>query len=63
MVVIPYADRGNYLEILSICDSITGEEPYQGANATLYNVFFTEVFFFPFFQERLSYCLLNIYIF
>jgi Fic family protein len=35
MVVIPTADRKNYLNALSQCDENTGKEPYNGANATL----------------------------
>ena len=35
MVVIPTADRKNYLNALSLCDENTGKEPYTGANATL----------------------------
>jgi len=35
MVVIPTADRKNYLNVLSKCDENTGKEPYNGANATL----------------------------
>ena len=35
MVVIPTADRKNYLNALSLCDENTGKEPYNGANATL----------------------------
>jgi Fic family protein len=35
MVVIPTADRKNYLNFLSQCDKNTGKEPYSGANATL----------------------------
>ena len=35
MVVIPAADRKNYLNKLSQCDENTGKEPYNGANATL----------------------------
>ena len=35
MVVVPTADRKNYLNALSQCDENTGKEPYNGANATL----------------------------
>ena len=35
MVVIPTADRKNYLNTLGLCDKNTGKEPYNGANATL----------------------------
>ncbi len=35
MIVIPTADRKNYLNALSQCDKNTGKEPYNGANATL----------------------------
>ena len=35
MVVIPTADRKNYLNALSKCDENTGKEPYNGVNATL----------------------------
>jgi Fic family protein len=35
MVVVPTADRKNYLNALSQCDTNTGKEPYNGANATL----------------------------
>jgi Uncharacterized conserved protein len=35
MVVIPTADRKNYLNALSLCDENTGKEPFNGANATL----------------------------
>ena len=35
MMVIPTADRKNYLNALSQCDENTGKEPYNGANATL----------------------------
>lgn len=35
MVVIPTADRKNYLNRLSQCDENVGREPYDGANATL----------------------------
>ena len=35
MVVIPTADRKNYLNMLSLCDENTGKEPYNGANAML----------------------------
>ena len=35
MVVIPTADRRKYLNALGECDSITGKEPYNGANATI----------------------------
>jgi len=35
MVVVPTADRKNYLNTLSQCDENTGKEPYNGANATL----------------------------
>jgi Fic family protein len=35
MIVIPTADRKNYLNELSQCDKNTGKEPYNGANATL----------------------------
>jgi len=34
MVVIPTADRKNYLNVLTQCDENTGKEPYNGANAT-----------------------------
>ena len=34
MVVIPTADRKNYLKTLGLCDENTGKEPYNGANAT-----------------------------
>ncbi|MDR2840474.1 MAG: Fic family protein [Paludibacter sp.] len=35
MIVIPTADRNNYLDILSKCDKITGIAPFDGANATI----------------------------
>lgn len=35
MVVIPTADRKNYLKSLGKCDENTGKEPYNGANASL----------------------------
>jgi Fic family protein len=35
MMVVPTADRKNYLNVLSQCDENTGKEPYNGANATL----------------------------
>jgi Fic family protein len=35
MMVVPTADRKNYLNTLSQCDKNTGKEPYNGANATL----------------------------
>jgi Fic family protein len=35
MMVIPTADRRNYLNALGECDTNTGKEPYNGANATL----------------------------
>ena len=35
MMVVPTADRKNYLNVLSQCDKNTGKEPYNGANATL----------------------------
>jgi Fic family protein len=35
MMVIPTADRKNYLNVLGQCDKNTGTEPYNGANATL----------------------------
>ena len=35
MVVVPTADRKNYLAALSQCDKSTGKEPYSGANAAL----------------------------
>jgi Fic family protein len=34
MVVIPTADRKNYLNALNQCDENTGREPYNGTNAT-----------------------------
>ncbi|MDR2146489.1 MAG: Fic family protein [Tannerella sp.] len=34
-MVIPTADRKNYLNALGHCDRNTGKEPYNGANATL----------------------------
>jgi Fic family protein len=35
MIVIPAADRKNYLNVLGQCDKITGKEPYRGANAKI----------------------------
>ena len=35
MVVIPTADRKNYLNTLSLCDENIGKDPYNGANATI----------------------------
>lgn len=35
MIIIQTTDRKNYLNTLSECDKITGEEPYKGANATI----------------------------
>ncbi len=35
MIVIPAADRKNYLDTLNKCDKITGAEPYMGANAKI----------------------------
>jgi len=35
MVVVPTADRKNYLNALSQCDENTGKEPFNGANATI----------------------------
>jgi len=35
MMVVPTADRKNYLNALSRCDENTSKEPYNGANATL----------------------------
>ena len=35
MIVILSSDRDNYLNVLGKCDSVTGREPYKGANATL----------------------------
>jgi Fic family protein len=35
MIVIPSADRKNYLNILGQCDKNVGTEPYLGANATV----------------------------
>ncbi|MDR1368570.1 MAG: Fic family protein [Dysgonamonadaceae bacterium] len=35
MIVIPSADRKNYLNVLGQCDKNTGIEPYKGANATM----------------------------
>jgi Fic family protein len=35
MIVIPTADRRNYLDVLGKCDKATGKEPFRGANATL----------------------------
>jgi len=35
MIVIPTADRKNYLDVLSECDKITGSEPYSGATAEI----------------------------
>ena len=35
MIVIPAADRKNYLNVLGQCDKITGKEPYRGANAEI----------------------------
>jgi Fic family protein len=34
-MVIPTADRKNYLNVLGQCDKNVGKEPYNGANATL----------------------------
>ncbi len=34
-MVVPTADRKNYLDALGLCDKNTGKEPYKGANATL----------------------------
>lgn len=38
MIVIRSADRQNYLKALHQCDILTGEIPYDGANATLQQV-------------------------
>jgi Fic family protein len=38
MVVIPTADRVNYLNVLAKCDKITGASPFDGANATIEQV-------------------------
>ena len=38
MIVIPSADRRNYLDVLGKCDGITGKEPFNGANATIEQV-------------------------
>jgi Fic family protein len=35
MIVIPAADRNNYLDVLGKCDKNTGAIPHSGANATL----------------------------
>jgi Fic family protein len=35
MIVIPTADRKNYLNVLGQCDKNVGQEPYLGANATI----------------------------
>ena len=34
-LVIPTADRKNYLNVLGLCDKITGKQPYNGANAEI----------------------------
>jgi Fic family protein len=56
MVVIPTADRKNYLNILSLCDEITGTEPYSGANATLEQIrpFYNYIYAFVFKKLNLS---------
>ena len=48
MMVIPTADRKNYLNALSQCDENTGKEPYNGANATLEQIkpFYDYIHFF-----------------
>ncbi|MDR2867919.1 MAG: HTH domain-containing protein [Bacteroidales bacterium] len=38
MIVIPTADRRNYLNVLAQCDKNAGKEPYSGANASLEQV-------------------------
>ncbi|GHT75256.1 hypothetical protein FACS189456_7060 [Bacteroidia bacterium] len=38
MIVIPTADRSNYLDILGQCDKITGTDPFDGANASIEQV-------------------------
>ena len=34
MIVVPTADRSNYLDVLGKCDKITGAIPFDGANAS-----------------------------
>ena len=48
MIVIPTADRKNYLNSLGRCDENTGKEPYNGANATLEQIkpFYDYIFAF-----------------
>jgi len=38
MLVIPTADRKNYLNVLGLCDKTTGKQPYNGANAKIEQV-------------------------
>jgi Fic family protein len=35
MIVVPAADRKEYLNVLGICDKAVGKEPFNGANATI----------------------------
>jgi Fic family protein len=57
MIVIPTADRKNYLNALSQCDSHTGWEPYQGANASLDQIKPFHHYLFSFVEKKLSYAI------
>ncbi|MDR1154583.1 MAG: Fic family protein, partial [Bacteroidales bacterium] len=55
MIVIPTADRRNYLLTLGKCDDATGKEPYNGANATLEQIKPFADYIFTFVEKKLAY--------
>ena len=55
MIVIPTADRKKYLAVLNKCDEITGQMPFNGANATLEQIQSFVDFISVYLQRKLKY--------
>jgi Fic family protein len=57
MIVIPVADRKNYLNALGKCDNNTGREPYKGATASLEQIQPFYNYIFSFVEKKLNYAI------
>jgi len=55
MIVIPAADRKKYIDILGICDILTGKLPFDGANATVEQIRPFVTFISDYLERKLKY--------
>jgi Fic family protein len=57
MIVIPSADRRNYLDVLGQCDAIIGKNPFDGANATVEQIKLFVDYISTFVEKKLTFAI------